>query len=1028
MKRLILLISMVFFLENLMAVTVYARADGDWDQVSVWSTTGTGGPSCGCNPAAADDVIIDGYQVDVDANTGNVTVNSVTVRSSDRDDISRLRVQGGAILTVTNDFTIFGNRATQDQIILIEDASRINVGDDFIIDIDSGDDLLIDVDDSGQLNVSGDFSMDKDGGDNVEIHINNNSGTTAEIDIAGDFTYTCDGVSDGQQEILVDDASSLFNVGGNITVSLNGGNDNSDFEFNLDNGDFTVGGYMSLSRGGAFGILDLDADGCDITCDSVFVSSGGTISGDRGVRFYLDGASEMNITNGMTVTMTSGDDFYIYVNENAGSSAEFNVGNDLTITRSNGDDIQIRVDDDNSVFSVGGDMEITSSGGEEIEILIDNNAIFSTGGDFTITHSAGQTGEIDLAGGADIPSFDIGGDLTITYSGGNDLFELDINGGEATVAGNATFSNTGSGNDVFVNLDGGDFTITGDFTGNLSGNDELLIDIDDGSVFTVSGDMELDMVGGNDLELHLGENSTGSTGTLTVVGDLTLDHNGGTGGDDIQFRINDDCVVNVGGVFTMDTDGSGAAGNFYCRMFDNALLNVDGNFVMTSTASGFLEVTLNNNSKIEIGGNFIRQASPNNFGLLTCNNEGTIEYNGTTAQVFAEDAGAGTDGFTYRNVIINNSNATAPQITMEGEATILDSCSFLDGVIASTSTDILVFPDGAVVTDASNASFVDGPVRKAGNEAFTFPVGDDDYRPISISAPGAVADTFDAQYFASDPDPLYSRASLGAGIDHVSEVEYWTLDRGVTSGASVSVTLSFDTTSAVTNLTELLVTRWNGAQWTSEGNGGTTGDTLNGTIVSSAAVTNFSPFTLGSSTANNPLPIELLAFNGKWLDQDIELIWSTAVEYNSDFFTLERSSDGLHYETLAEIKAAGNSRETTHYSYIDQNAPWEVQYYRLKQTDIDANSTTYSTLRFAKRENADAIAIYPNPFKTSFQITNLPENATQVAVYDMVGRKVWLGRIDSKVETMLPSAGVYQVHVLDEQKTVLSSAKLVYQP
>lgn len=97
------------------------------------------------------------------------------------------------------------------------------------------------------------------------------------------------------------------------------------------------------------------------------------------------------------------------------------------------------------------------------------------------------------------------------------------------------------------------------------------------------------------------------------------------------------------------------------------------------------------------------------------------------------------------------------------------------------------------------------------------------------------------------------------------------LDR-VTSTNNVNVTLTWDVNSGgVTDLDDLLVARWDGDSWTSEGNGGTTGNTTTGTIVTSSAVTNFSPFTLASSTSNNPLPIELLSFSATPVGNVVEL-------------------------------------------------------------------------------------------------------------------------------------------------------------
>jgi hypothetical protein len=146
-----------------------------------------------------------------------------------------------------------------------------------------------------------------------------------------------------------------------------------------------------------------------------------------------------------------------------------------------------------------------------------------------------------------------------------------------------------------------------------------------------------------------------------------------------------------------------------------------------------------------------------------------------------------------------------------------------------------------------------------------------------------------------------------ATIDHLSDCEYWIIDR--TNGASnVNVTLSWDTTSCgVTNLTDLKVARWDGSQWRDHGNGGTTGGLSSGTVISSSAITSFSPFTLASSTTANPLPITLLRFNALQTKNEVTTSWATSTEINNNFFTIERSTDIANWEEIATIKGAGNS-------------------------------------------------------------------------------------------------------------------------
>ena len=55
------------------------------------------------------------------------------------------------------------------------------------------------------------------------------------------------------------------------------------------------------------------------------------------------------------------------------------------------------------------------------------------------------------------------------------------------------------------------------------------------------------------------------------------------------------------------------------------------------------------------------------------------------------------------------------------------------------------------------------------------------------------------------------------------------------------------------------------------------------------------------------LPVELVDFQAETRGEEVVLTWATASEINNDYFTVERSSDGVSFEPIAEIKGAGNS-------------------------------------------------------------------------------------------------------------------------
>ncbi len=114
--------------------------------------------------------------------------------------------------------------------------------------------------------------------------------------------------------------------------------------------------------------------------------------------------------------------------------------------------------------------------------------------------------------------------------------------------------------------------------------------------------------------------------------------------------------------------------------------------------------------------------------------------------------------------------------------------------------------------------------------------------------------------------------------------EYWTLDR-IAGTSNVTVNLSWNTQSCgVTNLSDLRIVNWNGTQWKDKGNGGTTGTVAAGTIITTTSVSVFGPFSLASMTKENPLPIDLIHFNGECENNNTILNWETGSELNNNFF------------------------------------------------------------------------------------------------------------------------------------------------
>lgn len=162
--------------------------------------------------------------------------------------------------------------------------------------------------------------------------------------------------------------------------------------------------------------------------------------------------------------------------------------------------------------------------------------------------------------------------------------------------------------------------------------------------------------------------------------------------------------------------------------------------------------------------------------------------------------------------------------------------------------------------------------------------------------------------------------------------------------------------------------------------------------VLSANISSFSTFYFANTTQGGPLPVTLLEFNGRLLNnRDAAINWKTTDEFNLHSFDLERSIDGRTYTPIANIYAV-NQLGIHQYNYTDKNIVSlgvPVIYYRLKQKDLDGKFS-YSDIVALNIKNGLIVLLYPNPVSNDVNLSiniNKTEEL-QVRLIDNAGRVV----------------------------------------
>jgi len=476
-----------------------------------------------------------------------------------------------------------------------------------------------------------------------------------------------------------------------------------------------------------------------------------------------------------------------------------------------------------------------------------------------------------------------------------------------------------------------------------------------------------------------GSSLNGATNLITKTGATTDSSVGGN---------------TFGGTTTIINSGTGIF-----RFANSTADDFTGN-VIFNQVSGTIQPAYNQASTFR-GNVTVNGASPITFGA----NNGAITFAGNAPQTVNKSGSASP---IFRRLLMNK---TGNSVTLNTSVSITTSATFTSGVINSDAINILSFADNATTIGGSNASHVDGPVTKIGNDAFVFPTGDNGiYRSIAISAPSNVSHTFTAEYFFT-PQAFGNQATYDPSFYSVSACEFWTLDRTpAVGGSNVSVTLSWNSADCVGpyigDPSTLRVARWNGSSWVNHGNGGTTGNSATGTIVSSGAVTSFSPFTLASTSSANPLPIELVDFVATPLGSNVELNWTTLSELNNDYFTVDRSLSGVEFEEVGRVKGAGTTTSVQTYSYVDTQPHHGLSYYRLKQTDFDG-AITFSNVVKIDLTTPTQIAVVPNPIARSTVATINYKGS--FAVFNSMGQRVLMIENSNELDTRGLPSGVYSI-------------------
>jgi hypothetical protein len=361
-----------------------------------------------------------------------------------------------------------------------------------------------------------------------------------------------------------------------------------------------------------------------------------------------------------------------------------------------------------------------------------------------------------------------------------------------------------------------------------------------------------------------------------------------------------------------------------------------------------------------------------------------------------------TIGNTFYNLIIDNVTA-ADEISLVNDVSVSNQVTLTRGELTLNAFNLILAP-GATASGGSVDSFIKvnstGKLRQnyVGTGVSKYlPIGNTGFSPIrdftlSSAALGGSASIDFGLVESSHPSRDASNLGSGGDDDGTTAVSfiarYWTVAGNNITSPAYTADLEYldgdvsgteaDMIAALRRPITVGISTFD--DWLVAG---TVNPTTNRVLINKGD--NFGDMYAMDNTMAR-LPIMLMSFEAKRVNRKVELRWETASEYNNEFFTIERSMDGQIFESILDIKGAGNSSSTLEYTAVDLDEIVGRVYYRLKQTDFNGTfdySEIISLNLLSVAEGKPLIKLFPNAVQAGGELNIAIQNRNGSSTYQL---------------------------------------------
>lgn len=193
---------------------------------------------------------------------------------------------------------------------------------------------------------------------------------------------------------------------------------------------------------------------------------------------------------------------------------------------------------------------------------------------------------------------------------------------------------------------------------------------------------------------------------------------------------------------------------------------------------------------------------------------------------------------------------------------------------------------------------------------------------------------------------------------------------------------------------------------------------------------------LPSLTTDQALGVSLTNFNVQKEGANVAIKWSTASEQNNDRFEIERSLNLNDWKVISTVKGSGTSNDVHNYETRDIDPAAGLNYYRLKQYDLDGQFTLSEIRSVNLSSNSQSVlSVFPNPVRDAinFKLNYAGASNVSVSLINISGKIIHQEEIKSVEDGKLyklnlsqkPASGVYILNL--QAKGLSENIKIVIQ-